>query len=520
MKNAYFWLLGLILMVPVSATAGLRGLWEFDDPNNLQSTLAGGPPLTLNSGGVHGEVAGYDATDNAIKIGVGSYYICEHGIAPNGGGNYVNEFALLFDFKYPLPSSGRWMCFYQTNPNNGNDGDCFVRNSDRALGVAATGYTARTTKADTWYRMVVSVDNGSFYRIYVDGELWLQGTVQAVDGRFSLDPKLLLFADEDGEDAEMHVSTVAIWDKPLSEYEVLGLGKVGDPIGNTMGATDTSELSVFEKNPAAQTFQVHLAGTHVPAANVSVKVDLNTILGHAEDLRLLAPGQVEPAQPGQPITLTFTPANWQIPQSVGVIAVNDTEREGKETAGIRFLVTSADSQFDQGLIPGLKVVIFDDESADMAITPDKVTVIEGGPAVQYSVVLTGTPTSSVTVTITEPADPNRVVINPQQLTFTPANAGIPQFISVTAIDDQVLRGTTYSTDLEHKVTSADGNFSILPITTIQVIIQDNECGAWGFMTADLNRDCKVDLNDFAILAGNWMQCTQPFVPGCIVAPGN
>lgn len=514
MKKIVICLFAFGVFSPVSLYAELQGLWEFNDPNNLISTDTDGLPLTLNSGGVHAEVAGFDAGDRAVKIGVGSYYICQHGIAPNGGGNYVNEFTLLFDVKYPTSSSGRWMCFYQTNADNGNDGDFFVQSGTGKLGVAATGYTAGTTKAETWYRIIVSVDNGSFYRIYVDGELWLQGTVQPVDGRFSLDPKVLLFADEDGEDAEMHVSTVAIWDKPLSDNEIFGLGKVGNPIGDTIGTTDISEVSVFEKNPTAQAFQVQLTATQPPTANVSVQVDLNTILGHAEDLRLLAPGQTQPAPAGQPITLTFTPANWQTPQTVGVVAVNDTQQEGKETAGVRFLVTSVDGQFNHGLIPGVKVVIFDDESADLAITPDKVTVIEGGPAVQYSVVLTGTPTAPVTVTITEPADPNRVVINPLQLTFTPANAATPQFVTVTAIDDSVLRGTTYTTSLEHKVTSNDFNFAILPVTTIQVVIQDNECGAWGYLPADLNRDCRVDLNDFAIMADTWLKCTQPFSEGC------
>ncbi len=520
MKNAMIWFLGLALIAPASLQAELRGLWEFNDPNNLQSTVAGGLPLTLNSGGVHARVTGYDAADRAVKIGVGSYYNCEHGIAPNGGGSYVNEFTLLFDVKYPTTSSGQWMCFYQTSPTNSNDGDFFVQSGTGKLGVAATGYTARNTKMETWYRVVVSVDNGSFYRIYVDGELWLQGTVQAVDGRFSLDPKVLLFADEDGEDAEMHVTTAAIWDNPLSDNEILGLGKVGDPIGDTIGSTSMPELSVFEKNSTPQTFQVQLTGTQAPTANVAVKVDLNTILGHAEDLRLQAPGQTQPAQAGQPITLTFTPADWQLPQTVGVVAVNDIEQEGKETAGIHFVVTSADSQFNQGLIPGMKVIIFDDESADLAITPDKLSVVEGGPSVQYSVVLTGTPTAEVKVMITEPADPNRVIINPQQLTFTPANAATPQFVTVTAIDDLVLLGTTYSTSLAHQVSSNDYNFAILPITTLEVVVQDNECGAWGFMPADLNRDCKVDLNDFAILAGTWLQCTQPFMTGCGVSPTN
>lgn len=518
MKTVMYLFLGLAMIAPVSLQAGLRGVWEFNDPNSLVSSVAGGLPLTLNSGGVHARTTGFDAADRAVKIGVGSYYICDHGIAPNGGGTYVNEFTLLFDMKYPTPSAGQWMCFYQTSSTNSNDGDFFVQSGTGKLGVAVTGYSTRVTKAETWYRVVVSVDNGSFYRIYVDGELWLQGSVQPVDGRFSLDPTVLLFADEDGEDAEMHVTTAAIWDTPLSDNEIFGLGRVGDPVGDTIGSTNVAELSVFEKNSTPQTFQVQLTGVQAPTANVVVVVDPNTILGHDKDIRLVAPGQIDPALPGKPIILTFTPADWQLPQTVGVVAVNDTQQEGKEIVGIRFKASSTDSQFNNGLIPGIKVVIFDDESADIAISPEKLSVIEGGPAIQYSVVLTGTPTATVTVTVTDQTNPNRVTLNPSQLIFTPANAATPQFVSVTAIDDSVLIGTTYSTRLAHQITSDDSNFAILPIATIEAAIQDNECGAWGFMPADLNRDCTVSLSDFAILAGTWMKCTQPFVAGCDIAP--
>ncbi len=512
-------MIGLVLFAPAVLKADLRGLWEFNDSNDIQSTVIGALPLTLNTGGVHSAVHGFNPTDGAVSIGIGSYYICEHGIAPNGGGSYVNDFTLLFDVKYPTASTGKWMCFYQTNPNNGNDGDFFVQSGTGKLGVAATGYTNRTTQSETWYRIIVSVDNGSFYRIYVDSELWLQGTVQLVDGRFSMDPKVLFFADEDGEDAEMHVSTIAIWDKPLLEREVFALGTVGDPIGPMVGATDVSELSVFEKYATPSTFQVYLIGSKAPTADVVVSVDPNTILGHDKDIRLLAPGQTDPAQPGSPIALTFTPDNWQVPQTVGVVAVNDTEQEGKEIVGIRFRTSSTDEQFDQGLIPAVKVVIFDDESADIAIVPDPLVIAEGGPAVTYSVVLTGAPTSPVMVTITEPADPNRVAVNPAQLIFTPANAAIPQLVSVTAFDDQILVTSSYSTSLEHRISSEDENFAVLPIASLRVIIRDNECGAWGFLSADLNRDCRIDLSDFSVMAGTWLKCTQPFMAGCEEAQG-
>ncbi len=40
------------------------------------------------------------------------------------------------------------------------------------------------------------------------------------------------------------------------------------------------------------------------------------------------------------------------------------------------------------------------------------------------------------------------------------------------------------------------------------------CGYWGYNSADINRDCYTDFNDFAIFAAGWLECTMPFEPGC------
>ena len=40
------------------------------------------------------------------------------------------------------------------------------------------------------------------------------------------------------------------------------------------------------------------------------------------------------------------------------------------------------------------------------------------------------------------------------------------------------------------------------------------CGDHGIHAADLNENCEVNLEDFAIMATTWLQCTDPAVPGC------
>ena len=188
----------------------LVGLWEFENAGSLTSATIGND-LALTGADAAVAGSGTPSDMGASQLGVGDYYTVTHGIAPNGGGSYVNEFTILWDIMYPTATAGNWKTLWQTSTSNSNDGELFI--SPLAdVGVAATGYTANTTSPDTWYRVVVSVDNDSFYRIYVDGNEWLDGAVQPVDGRFSLDPVFHALADNDGDDALMNLSNLAVWD--------------------------------------------------------------------------------------------------------------------------------------------------------------------------------------------------------------------------------------------------------------------------------------------------------------------
>jgi hypothetical protein len=198
------------------------GLWEFDDSRDLTAATIGND---LSLVGSHSPVAGVTPLDGAVRIGAGSHYRSDHGIAPNGGGSFVNQFTLAVDFK--ILELGVWHCFYQTNVSNSNDGDGFVR-PDGAIGVGATGYGETLLTVDTWYRLVITVDNATgTLDYYLDGDLILEGNPQDVDGRFSLDPTVLFFADENGDDATLDVSMVALYDRALFPDEIIRLGGPG-----------------------------------------------------------------------------------------------------------------------------------------------------------------------------------------------------------------------------------------------------------------------------------------------------
>ncbi len=236
MKRLSFWFLIATLTVQVRAgVPAPKGAWEFNAPDPASATI--GAPLEI-VGSAQG-IAGVGAEDGAMTIGEGSYYVCTHGIAPNGDGAKVNEWTLLIDFSYPAgslsdPPNG-YNDLFQTDPTNTDDSD-WTTTSSGAIGIGAVGYSdafGYTTQADIWYRMVVVVDNGVRHDLYIDGVEIFKGNQQGIDGRFSLADTLLLFAagnNQDGDDAPINVSTVAIWDIPLSSNEILTLGSAGESV--------------------------------------------------------------------------------------------------------------------------------------------------------------------------------------------------------------------------------------------------------------------------------------------------
>jgi len=196
-----------------------KGWWKFDDAADmLKATI--GSPLTIT--GTHTSVPGPGDGNLATQVPLGSYLAMAHGISPNGGGDSVNEYSVQIDFS--VPEIGKWHAFFQTNPANAGDADLFTKSSDNTIGTAATGYSTNAVSVDTWYRMIISVKNGEIFNVYLNGDLWLTGTPQPVDGRWALVNELLIFADDDGDDAAINCSELGIWDVALNATQASELG--------------------------------------------------------------------------------------------------------------------------------------------------------------------------------------------------------------------------------------------------------------------------------------------------------
>lgn len=230
-RKQLFFVLTFVLPLALSAQQYFVpprvGWWKFDDANDLQKAEAG-YGIDLNLVGLNSFAEGPQAGNGAVLIGPDSHFKMQHQIAANGGGTNVNEYTLLFDFK--IPSNGVWYTFFQTDLYNSNDGEFFINPSGN-MGVAAIGYSNYQIKPGEWYRLVISVKNGSQFLYYLDGQLIMNGIVQPIDDRFSLENVLLVFADNDGEDSEIYCSELSVWDQALSAEQASQLGGFGHNTG-------------------------------------------------------------------------------------------------------------------------------------------------------------------------------------------------------------------------------------------------------------------------------------------------
>jgi hypothetical protein len=246
-----------------------KGWWQFDYANDLTKATLGadlilvGTQLTIN---------GPEEGNGAVKIGVGSYYKMKHQFPANGSGVKINEYTLQIDFK--IEALGIWHCFFQTTILNNNDGDCFINTSGN-IGVGVTGYSTYKVMTNEWYRLVLSVKNGTQYKYYLDGELLNNGTVQSIDSRLSLDSLLLMFADEDGEDGNIIVSEIGIWDIALSGAEVYSLGGFGHKPASVPG----TQLILVPYLQGPTTNSMYVCWHDTLTTNTSVAYGLTSALG-------------------------------------------------------------------------------------------------------------------------------------------------------------------------------------------------------------------------------------------------
>ncbi len=127
-----------------------------------------------------------------------------------------------------------------------------------------------------------------------------------------------------------------------------GAGTIGSPGHYNNGTpgvwiTASGGSSQVTEGGGGDTYTLALRGA--PAADVEIQLDAGS--------QLLA----------TPATLTFTPANWSVPQGVTLAAVDDAAFEGPHTGQVHHAVVSIDPAYDGLPVADLAVSIVDNDVA-------------------------------------------------------------------------------------------------------------------------------------------------------------
>jgi hypothetical protein len=180
--------------------------------------------------------------------------------------------------------------------------------------------------------------------------------------------------------------------------------------------TPTSGLVTTETAGTA-TFTIVL--NQQPTANVSINLSSSDT----------TEGTVSPG------SLTFSPLNWNSPQTVTVTGVDDSVDDGSTAYSIvTAAATSADGAYN-GLDPAnVSASNTDNDTFGVTVSPISGNTSESGGTATFTVVLNSQPTGSVTIPISSD-DTSEGTVSPSSLTFTSGNWNVPQTVTVTGVND-------------------------------------------------------------------------------------
>ena len=204
---------------PFDVLVSAKGLWRFSDPSNIGRATIGQNLTPVLGTHASREITPLDG--GRVRVGRSSYFVCQHGIPPSKS-SYVTEYTMLFDFA--LPSLAQWRVFYWAKPQLGvhNDGGLYINASNR-LGHGSYS-TTFACAVNTYYRLIIVYKGDGFSHLYINGA-FIHRFNNYGDDTKSLAPTIWFFTDgSSGYDIVMDVSTIAIWDRVLTDAEIAALG--------------------------------------------------------------------------------------------------------------------------------------------------------------------------------------------------------------------------------------------------------------------------------------------------------
>jgi hypothetical protein len=265
-------------------------------------------------------------------------------------------------------------------------------------------------------------------------------------------------AQADGNVGYMIVTAAAVSSDPNYSGKNAADVSVTNQDNDIPGITvvPTSGLTTTEAGGTA-TFTIRLDSE--PAANVTIGLSSSDS----------TEGTVGPA------SVTFTPANWNTPQTVTVTGVNDSQADGNIAYSIvTAAATSTDPNYSGRNAADVAVTNQDNDTAGITVVPTSgLTTTEAGGTATFTIRLDSEPTANVTIDLSS-SDTTEGTVAPASLTFTTVNWNTPQTVTVTGVNDTISDGNIAYSIVTAAATSTDPNYSGRNAADVAVTNQDND----------------------------------------------
>jgi Ca2+-binding RTX toxin-like protein len=275
-----------------------------------------------------------------------------------------------------------------------------------------------------------------------------------------IDPRLGLLADNGGP-----TQTLALLaDSPAIDAGSNPLNLTTDQRGQSRQIGAAVDIGAFEVQTAGVTITPTMGLVTSKAGGMAMfsvvldsppSADVTITFASSN----IAEGSVE-------LSITFTPANWNVPQVVVVSGLQDGLSNGDVPYTIVTGIVSADARYAAIKPADVQVTNLDNDTAGVTITPtSELMTTEAGGTATFSVVLTSQPTGNVTLTFTS-SNTAEGTVTPS-VTFTPATWNVPQTVEVTGANDRVNTSDVAYT-IHPAVLSSDKVYAALQPADVQV----------------------------------------------------
>lgn len=183
-----------------------------------------------------------------------------------------------------------------------------------------------------------------------------------------------------------------------------------------------------------------------------------------------------------PPQVTFTPDNWDQPQTVTIQAVDDLVDEGAVAiATIRHTTTSNDPGYNNTTISTIQAEVVDNDNAALVVDSLTTDALIEGQSRSYAVTLATQPTQQVQVfVVTDGA----TTADTSVLYFDTANWNVPQTVRLTSKDDDVDNAAdSRDSYVNHFTLSNDPHYSGLAGDDLAVTIVDDDVAGFVLSSA-------------------------------------